>query len=202
LFLSDMGQLVEAHGFNAKSAGACLAMFSVAQATARVATGTISEMALTWNARMLGLGYYHHVAPRSFFLVVAAVLGVAAHSVLAVATSRGIFVVGVVLSGTAFGMVWPLMVLIVGEVFGTANHGANYMFFDGFTSAIGTVLISKFITQTVYENHIDPDDQEMGNFACYGSGCFQASHIITVCLCLTCLVTGLGMVFKTRTKNS
>jgi MFS family permease len=197
-----MGQLVEAHGFNAKSAGACLAMFSVAQATARVVTGTISEMALTWNARMVGLGYYHHVVPRAFFLVVAAVFGVAAHSVLAVATSRGIFVVGVVLSGTAFGMVWPLMVLIVGEVFGTANHGANYMFYDGFTSAIGTVLISKFITQEVYENHIDPDDQEMGNFACYGSGCFQASHIITVCLCLTCLVTGLGMVYTTRTKNS
>jgi MFS family permease len=194
-----MGQLVEAHGFNAKSAGACLAMFSVAQATARVATGTISEMALTWNARMLGLGYYHHVAPRSFFLVVAAVLGVAAHSVLAVATSRGIFVVGVVLSGTAFGMVWPLMVLIVGEVFGTANH---VQLQPHGLRAIGTVLISKFITQTVYENHIDPDDQEMGNFACYGSGCFQASHIITVCLCLTCLVTGLGMVFKTRTKNS
>jgi hypothetical protein len=75
-------------------------MLLVAQATARVATGTISEMAL-WNARMLGLGYYHHVVPRSFFLVVAAVFG--STPVLAVATSRDVFVVGVVLSGTAFG---------------------------------------------------------------------------------------------------
>jgi hypothetical protein len=77
----------------------CLALLR----PARVATGTISEMALTWNARILGLGYYHHVVPRAFFLVVAAVFS---GSTLGVGSPLSrIFVVGVVLSGIAFGMV-------------------------------------------------------------------------------------------------
>ena len=41
----------------------------------------------------------------------------------------------VALAGLSFGMVWPLMVLITGEVFGNRHVGANYMWFDGMSRA-------------------------------------------------------------------
>jgi hypothetical protein len=137
---NNMGQMVEALSFPDKVTSASLALFSVAQAAARVATGALSESALNWNTRQCCID---NGVPRPTFLVAASVVGFVAHFSLAIATDELPFVFAATLSGAAFGMVWPLMVLIVGEVFGTANVGANYMFFDGFTSAAGTLILSK-----------------------------------------------------------
>ena len=125
-----------------------LAHFSAAQAASRVLTGSISESLLnsSWNI------------PRPFFLVLASLCCGFAHLLMASVTSQVWFIVAVIISGYAFGMIWPLMVLIVGECFGTANVGANYMFYDGVTSAIGTLILSKFVAQEVYENNIMYDE--------------------------------------------
>jgi len=187
---NNMGQEVKALHFPARAATGCIAMFSVAQSMSRVLCGAISEWASTLDTNLCGI---HQGVPRPFFLVVASAFGVAAHSILAVGETRSWFVMGVVVSGIAFGMVWPLMVLIVGEVFGTMNHGANYMFYDGFTSAIGTLLISNFLASSVYESHIKDEDE----IACFGKGCFQLTHVIIAALCGSCLVTSVGLLVKT-----
>ena len=187
-----MGQMVESLGFPSRTASAALALFSVSQAIARVAVGTLSDAALHWNV----CGW--EGVPRPAFLVVLTTLGIVSHSILAVATRLDLFVVGVVVSGMAFGMVWPLMVLLVGEVFGTVNHGANYMFFDGFTSAIGTLLISKFLVSAVYETHIDVGDGNGDDITCYGRGCFGMSHVAVVLLSTTCLVTSVAVWINTK----
>lgn len=129
-----------------------------------------------------------------------------AHTILAIATDQVLFVVGITLSGVAFGMVWPLMVLCVGEFFGTAHVGANYMFYDGLTSAAGTFLLSKVVAQKVYEEHIDDAHASGGGSSssgddevtCYGKECFQRTHIVIVLLSATCVVVGLLMQYKTR----
>lgn len=182
LLTNNMGQEVEAIYFPARAASGCLAMFSVSQSMSRVLCGTISE----WAASIL---------PRPFFLIVASAFGVVGHLLLAVATSRSTFVAGIVVAGMAFGMVWPLMVLIVGEVFGKSNHGSLYMFYDGFTSAVGTLLISNLLASYVYESHITTSQDEM---TCYGKGCFQWTHVIVAGLCGSCLVTSVGVLIKTR----
>jgi MFS family permease len=187
---NNMGQEVEALHFPARAVSGCLAMFSVAQSMSRVATGASSEWASTFKTNLCGV---HEGVPRPAFLIVASTFGVLAHTILAVGTSRTTFVIGVVVSGIAFGMVWPLMVLIIGEVFGTVNHGANYMFFDGFTSAIGTLLISNFLASAVYESNVKDEN----DISCYGKGCFQQTHVIIAGLCCSCLVTSLGVLLKT-----
>jgi hypothetical protein len=106
--------------------------------------------------------------------------------------------IGVALSGAAFGMVWPLMVLIVGEVFGTANVGANYLFHDGFSSAMGTLLLSKYVAQTVYESNIDHSDKSSDGLTCYGQDCFRLSHWIVAGLSLTCVLSSVGVLLTTR----
>jgi hypothetical protein len=104
----------------------------------------------------------------------------------------------VALSGAAFGMIWPLMVLIVGEVFGTANVGANYLFYDGFASALGTLLLSKFVAQSVYESHIDNNDENADGLTCYGQDCFRMSHMIVAGLSLSCVLSSIGVLQTTR----
>jgi hypothetical protein len=153
---NNLGQMVESLRFPEIVTPAALALFSVAQSLSRALTGALSETALNsyTNCKGRPCGTDHGGVPRTVFLIAASVAGFVAHSLLAVSTTLGPFVVGVFLSGAAFGMVWPLMVLIVGEVFGTAHMAANYMFFDGFTSAGGTLLLSKVVAQEVYERHI------------------------------------------------
>jgi len=73
---------------------ACLAMFSVAQAMARVASGAVSEAALTWNTRIFGI----RGIPRTAFLVLSCAFAVTGHTVLALASSHLLlFVFGIVL---------------------------------------------------------------------------------------------------------
>ena len=191
---NNMGQMVEALHFPADTTSASLAFFSVAQSAGRVVTGALSESALNWPTKKFCI---EKGIPRTFFLVTAAMTGFVAHLLLAGATSKGIFVVGATLAGFAFGMVWPLLVLIVGEVFGTKNVGANYMFFDGFTSAAGSLLLAKFVAQEVYEDHIDKKD-DPDNTTCLGTGCFSMTHAVVAVLSFLCIFTSLCLVFTTR----
>ena len=198
MMTNNIGQMVEARYLPEVVTPASLALFSAAQAISRVVTGATSDAAQNWtNVRIFGNG-----VPRPAFLVAASLAEVLAHLVLSMASSQGMFVVGVALSGAAFGMIWPLMVLIIGEVFGTNNVGANYMFYDGGASAIGTLLLSKFLAQSVYESHIDENDENSDGVTCYGEGCFRASHIVVALLSLTCIVASLGMLRTTRNAYS
>lgn len=191
---NNMGQMVEALKFPRETSSASLAFFSVAQSFGRVVTGAISESALNWPTHRFCID---KGIPRPFFLVTASIAGFVAHLLLALATHKGLFVIGATLSGMAFGMVWPLMVLIIGEVFGTQNVGANYMFFDGFTSAAGSFLLSKLVAQDVYEDHIDRRENP-NNKTCLGSACFQTTHFVVAGLSLVCVGTSLGMLYTTR----
>jgi MFS family permease len=180
---NHMGQMVQSLGFATTVTSAAMALFSVAQAAGRVATGSISEAAMKY-------------VPRPTFLVVASVVGLFAHLLMGFARSEVVFVAGATLSGAAFGMVWPLLVLIIGEVFGTAHVGANYMFVDGFASAAGTLLMTKLIAQDVYESHISPRSDDPTT--CLGMGCFQETHLAAAGLSMTCIVTSWMLLIATR----
>lgn len=171
---NNMGQMVVALRFDHKVTPAALSIFSVAQSFARVISGSLSSM----------------VKRRTSFLIIASILGALAHTILAIASDETPFIAGVFVSGLAFGMVWPLMVLITGELFGIENVGANYMFYDGVTSALGTLALSKFVAQKVYEDGIEPGGDGV---TCYGQECFQMTNWIIVGLAITGIVTSWCM---------
>jgi MFS family permease len=177
---NNMGQMAESLHLHANVTPAALALFCAAQAFSRVVTGAASDYCLqkySWA--------------RPTFLLFASGAAVISHVVLAFASHEVPFVIGVALSGVAFGMIWPLVVLIVGELFGPKHLGANYMFFDGFDSAIGTLLISKFIAETVYERNIvhHSGGKHGDETTCYGEKCFQTTHFIVVALSGSCILT-------------
>jgi len=198
---NNMGQMVESlHLPKHSTVPAALALFSVAQAASRVATGALSDWALSWKA-LAGSEFTHNNlrlklkgVPRPAFLILASLAGTLAHVFMSLTTTRNWFLMGVCFSGAAFGMIWPLMVLIVGEVFGTKHMGASYMFYDGLSSALGTLLLSKYVTQEVYEGHTD----ELESRTCYGQECFFASHITVAVLSFTCVLASYWFYRATR----
>ena len=203
---NNIGQMTESLGFDPATTASSLALFSAAQGASRVCTGIASELALKWELPWFcgcisagGQG-----VPRPAFFLLASLVSALSHFVLAVSTSEVAFTLGVTLSGVAFGMVWPMLVLVTGEVFGNRHVGANYMFFDGFSSAAGTLLLSKFVAQEVYDEHITENHGDEGaadgeeNFQCIGRGCFAMSHMIVSVLSLTCIVSSYFLIRATR----
>lgn len=84
-----------------------------------------------------------------------------------------------------------------------------YQFFDGFSSAAGTLLLSKFVAQEVYDDHIietshgDPgaiqnNTAGQENFQCIGQACFALSHMIVSMLSLTCVISSVALIKSTR----
>jgi MFS family permease len=176
-----MGEMVEALGLEETVVPATLALFSVSQMAARVVTGVVSEATLPYVSR-------------PFYLVVASLVGVASHVGLALVTDQGSFVVFCTLSGVAFGMSWPLMVLIVGEVFGVKHHGGNYMLYDGGTKALGTLLLGTYVAGTFYERHTTPENP----LVCHGAACFRGTHWIVAALSVTGVVASLVLQYTSR----
>lgn len=187
---NNMGEMVEALGFPQPIVPATIALFSVAQAVARVVTGVVSETTLQWH----GACCMTDGIPRPFYLVIASLIAFVSHLMLAYATEQWVFVFSCTLSGLAFGMAWPLMVLIVGEVFGLEHHGANYMFFDGGTKALGTIFLSDVLVGSVYESHIVGSSSHI----CVGVECFRTTHLIVAGLALTCVVASFALQYTSR----
>lgn len=184
--------MVESLGFPEALNPATLAIFSVAQAAARIVTGIVSEAALKWNTRYFCIEYG---VARPFFLVVASFIAFFSHFMLAAASSQTTFVIACAISGLAFGMAWPLMVLIVGDVFGLKHHGANYMMYDGSTKALGTIFLSEYVAGNVYQAHVDRDVDAL---SCYGSNCFRETHLTVAFLALTGVAASLALMYTTR----
>jgi MFS family permease len=179
---NNMGQMVESLRFSDAVAPASLALFSVCQAVSRVVAGTTSD------------AMAHRGVSRPFFLIVASCIAFLSHLILSITTTEPLFVFGVALSGIAFGAVWPLMVLIVGEVFGETHLGGNYMFFDGCTGSIGAFVLSNLVAGEVYEHSSVLEDSH----ACYGPSCFRMTHVIIAALALTAIATSIAFFRSTR----
>lgn len=180
LVTTHAGQMVESLQFPPKAAVASLSLFSVSQAASRALTGYLSEH--LWRR-------CH--TPRTAFAVLSVALGAAGHTVLALASDRPTFATGVILVGLSFGMIWPLMVLIVGDLYGKLYHGANYMLYDGFTSAVGTLLLARWLAPTLYEREIRTEKE----LTCYGPSCFAATHSAVALLCgLACALAGALLI--------
>lgn len=190
---NNMGEMVEALGFPKALNPATLAIFSVSQCFGRIVTGIVSEAALKWHVGFCGIET--HGIARPLFLVIASAIAFFSHLMLAYATSQIAFVLSCTFSGLAFGMVWPLMVLIVRDIFGIKHHGANYMMYDGTTKAVGTMFLSEYIAGNVYEAHVDAS---VDAITCYGPKCFRETHLTVALLGLTGVVASLALMYTSR----
>jgi len=104
--------------------------------------------------------------------------------------------------GLSFGAVWPMLVILASELFGSRHLSINYLFYDGGCGAVGTVLLANLLPSFVY-HHADPsplmnpapaataDPQPVSAAPappppvkpCIGSKCFGPTHEVIMALC-------------------
>lgn len=88
---------------------------------------------------------------------------------------------GVALAGWAFGSSYPLTVVTVGELFGIARVGSNYMVFDGAPRALGSLLLAKLLAQSVYQSNSGKKN-DGGDSMCSGDECFRFTFMVVAIL--------------------
>ena len=195
-------QIIESIPFASASAATAVTIFSASQACGRLAGGLLPEMLLHWtggqNHADSKRAELVRTPPRRtqresacccqvtrpaclavFCLLTGLGQGLiclAATLLSAPSTARGVLYTGYFFAGIGFGGVWPLMVTIVSERWGTSHLAQNYMFFDGLTAAIGALPLGKFLPQTIYQAHV-----RHGATACMaGAACFAETQYIIV----------------------
>merc|ERR1712194_454739 len=104
--------------------------------------------------------------------------------------SQGWLLAGTALAGPAFGTIWPMMVVLSSELFGSRKLSQNYMIFDGCAGAIGTVCLGNFLVSFVYDQAPTNSD---GN--CVGEACFGPAHLCICALAVLATVSALTLSF-------
>ncbi|KAK3243818.1 hypothetical protein CYMTET_46543 [Cymbomonas tetramitiformis] len=175
---TNLGQMCESRG--AGSAATAVSLFSASQALGRLFTGLISEVAMRRRVS------------RPLFLAVASAIMALGHMLLLVPELFALYG-GVMLCGYAFGMVWPILVVVCSELFGSLHMGSNYMLYDGGGNALGALMLAKFLPQTIYQAHV-----AHGEKTCYGQACFSGSHLVLIALNMASIASALFLTLRNR----
>jgi len=157
MILTNINQMLESLYFSTYTQ-VCVSIFSVSQAISRFAVGFVSD---------------YSPFSRPFFVLLTCVLMTAAHILFYLFDSLTVFLIAVCLSGAAYGAIWPLMVMIVKEIWGSKYHSRNYLFYDGCCTATGALLLAKFVPGYFYSQH-----NQTGTNTCFGSACFSWAHLV------------------------
>ena len=64
------------------------------------------------------------------------------------------------------------MVVLTSELFGSLHLASNYMFFDGGSAAVGTLMFANLLPRLWDETH--------GGSNCIGASCYGWTHLIII----------------------
>jgi len=178
MLTTNLGQICDSVGYG--SSASAISLFSVGQALSRMGTGLISDHLLI-----------HYGVHRPLFLLVAPGFMALGQTVLLLASGDVTLYIGVLIAGIGFGAIWPLCVVLVSELFGRRNLGGNYMLYDGWCAALGSLGLAKFLPQSIYNSHKQPstiapslpvpDPYGSGSSSgpeCVGKECFEGTFAV------------------------
>ena len=135
-----------------------------------------------------------------------------AQLLMATATYPGL-IFGVPLTGLCNGGIWTLLPLVMADLFGLDNVGANYKI-ACFGEAVGFITIGRLLAAYLYEQAIINgagigagssaralvEDSSTGgddlSKTCLGPSCFRYTHLVCAGLCV--IATMAGMVLGQR----
>ncbi len=200
MLCTNMGQVVQACGAAEALVPAVVTLFNTGNMLGRLVSTILSDRLLAFRGR-----------PRVWFVAAIAALMALAQLVLLLATlsaagsigQAALLALGSVAAGAAFGSMWPHLVVLASELFGSRHLAANYMFFDGGCGAVGTLLLANLLPTYVYAQGAtdDDDDGEGGSggapgngtcpgasSTCLGAACFLPTHAIIAGLCALAVI--------------
>merc|ERR1711957_271903 len=134
--------------------------------------------------------------PRPSILVAMLLLMSTSHAVFLVLPGTGgseiLVALGAFLGGYSFGSIWPHMVVISSEVFGTRELAANYMFYDGTVTCFSELLIGRLLVGSQLDKYAPAGG------VCVGAKCFRLTHCVVLGLCAVGIVSAMFLTRKTR----
>ena len=100
-----------------------------------------------------------------------------------------VFVLATVVGGVSFGAAWPLLVILVSELFGSAHLATNYTFYDGICGCVGSIAFGNYLPSVFY-------DRAASGGTCTGAACFGPTHLIISMYCLSSAAASLVLAWR------
>ncbi|GAX72887.1 hypothetical protein CEUSTIGMA_g342.t1 [Chlamydomonas eustigma] len=159
-----------------------VSLFSVANASGRMALGYMSETYL-----------HNHGTPRTLFLVIVSLLTTVCTACLSFAKLPDLYAMAL-LSGFAFGGNWAVIPAILSDLFGLKHYASTYAFFQlapaGGGYILGTLLIGEMY-QAAMRAHGD-------DTFCVGTDCYGYTWRVMTCLNIVALIGTRVLMQRTR----
>jgi MFS family permease len=120
--------------------------------------------------------------------------------------------VGVLLSGMANGAVWTIIPIVMADLYGLENLGANYKV-TCIGEAVGYLAISRGLAAHLYQQAIGNQQQQSTSSSgsdaddhgttttCLGSQCFRETFLICAGLCLVATLAGIWLGHRTSARD-
>ncbi|GIL91142.1 hypothetical protein Vretimale_9581 [Volvox reticuliferus] len=175
-FLNNLGSIVVALGGQPGGQVVFVSLFSVANATGRLAGGVLSELVL----RSYG-------TPRTLLLVAISFLTLLVVGGAAASELSDLYVVSV-LAGLAFGAHWSLIPSITSDMFGLTHFGSNYTALQ-LGPAAGGYLLATVLTGKLYDRAARSHGDQL---FCIGADCYFQTW---------CVLGGLNLVALLGTRE-
>lgn len=136
--------------------------------------------------------------PRPLAISVVVIIMAIAHALFlflpAAGGSQLIFAPAAFLGGFSYGSLFPHMVVLTSELFGTKYLPDNYMLFDGGTNFLASIVLSRMLAGGVLDAHTP----SMPGSVCIGSGCFAVTHVVLLVLNMLSIPVALLMARNSR----
>lgn len=185
---TNLAQIIESSGASAELVPTTVTLFSSANLLGRLLCNIPSD------------GMVRRGFPRPLALGGIAALAATAHLALFAAAYREdaggpeqatLLQFGAAVQGLAFGALWPHLMVLTSELFGSLHLSINYMFFDGMCASVGTLLLANALPAAAYRA------AAKGAQDCMGPNCFGPTHAVIAGLCVVAI--GLSGIMSWRT---
>ena len=116
------------------------------------------------------------------------------------------------LGGLSFGAIWPHLVILASEIFGSTHLTTNYLFLDGGGGAIGNVVLGALVPSIIYQRALNRAMPTAGGLfdaagaaggggadskTCVGPACFAPTHVIIASLCAIGVLASAALAVRT-----
>eukprot|EP01117_Protostelium_nocturnum_P020485 TRINITY_DN9236_c0_g1_i2.p1 TRINITY_DN9236_c0_g1~~TRINITY_DN9236_c0_g1_i2.p1 ORF type:complete len:473 (-),score=111.61 TRINITY_DN9236_c0_g1_i2:87-1505(-) len=181
VYIATSSQLVSSLRIDTSAVSINVILISIFNGLSRFAMGLVSDLLSTKLSR-------------PFFLCFIGILFAFTHAWLSIAEADWQLYIASALIGFSYGSLYILGPVLVNELFGALNWGANNSMLN-MLPAGGNPLFSVVLQAKVYESHIT----EPGSKFCYGRDCFKATFYVVSASCM--LATILAIILWARTRN-
>lgn len=184
--INNLGQIISSRGAAVATQDVGVALVSVANCLGRLCTGVASDA-------LANRGF-----PRPLLLCLSASIACVAMLVLYTsATSIPFCLIGVVLAGFSYGMLWTLMPTLIADFFGFRRLASNYMLCLP-SVILASLIFSTLLASMVYTRHASHNDDDDDEDKCLGAGCFGTTFLVTAACCAVAALAAAGLTVKTR----